>query len=295
MGTAIAGPRPRAPSPDQRSHGKRPQSPSPMSREREVELVQEWQRDRSENAARELLAAQAHNVRALARKYSRYGPRIEELVAEGNAGLAKALERFDVERETRFVTYAAYWIRAYMVTHALRAWSIVRDRSGALSSRYFFRLRRERAKVLALGELDVAGKLAERMGKSREEILKMLHGLDQRDLSLDQPSDGVTPLCERLPAVGQDAESQVFGEERRALASALVHDALAWLDQRERWIVRERLMCSGEDRSSLAELGAALGVSRERVRQIEERAKRKLRDGVLHSDLAQELDWIAGD
>jgi RNA polymerase sigma-32 factor len=270
-------------------------SSAPMSREREVELVVAWQRHRCQRAARELFLAQKRHVVALARKYQRYGPSIEELVAEGNAGLARALDRFDIDRETRFVTYAAYWIRSYIVDHALRTWSIVRDHSGALNSRHFFWLRRERAKLVALGEGEVEAKLAERMGRSRRGVAAMLMGVDRRDLSLESPVDGTTALQDRFPAPGESAETQVFGRERRELASAVVRGALAGLDARERRIVRERLMQSKEERASLAELAVELGVSRERVRQIEVRAKRKIREDVMNAHEPSELEWLAVD
>jgi RNA polymerase sigma-32 factor len=266
-----------------------------LSHERETQLVVAWQRDRSQGAARELFLAQQRHVIALARKYTRYGPGTEELIAEGNAGLARALEKFDVHRETRFVTYAAYWIRAYMMNYALRTWSMVRDRSGGLNSRYFYRLRRERAKLVAQGENFDAEKLAGRLGVSRSQVVAMLQSVDRRDLSLDAQVDGTTPLQDRLRADAVDAEQEVIGGERRKLASTLVRHALTWLDDRERRIVCERLMRSREDRPSLAALGAELGVTRERVRQLEERAMRKIREGIQRSCDKGNLDWLAFD
>jgi RNA polymerase sigma-32 factor len=130
---------------------------------------------------------------------------------------------------------------------------------------------------------------------SRSQVVAMLESVDRRDLSLDAQVDGATPLHDRLGADAADAEREVFGGERRELASAWVRHALTWLDDRERKIVCERLMRSPEDRPSLAALGAELGVTRERVRQLEERAMRKIREGILRSCDKDKLEWLAFD
>src|SRR6185436_15340827 len=112
-----------------------------------------------------------------------------ELVAEGNFGLMRALTKFDPSRGNRFMTYATYWIRAYVIDYVIRTWSLVGGGSGALRSRLFFKIRRERARISSLlGEGEQADRaLAERVGVSQAELAPMLRRLEVRDVSLDLP------------------------------------------------------------------------------------------------------------
>jgi RNA polymerase sigma-32 factor len=192
-----------------------------------------------------------------------------------------ALGKFDLARGTRFVTYAAYWIRAYVLNHVIRSWSLVGVGSGALRSKMFFRLRRERVKIANLvgegGEADAM--LAQALGLPESTVMAMVRRLDARDVSLDsKPFEGsTTSLADLLVSQERDQEqtmasSQVDGRVREA-----VKRAMAELDERERYIAEKRLMADREDELSLAEIGRRLGVSRERARQLEVRTKRKLK------------------
>jgi RNA polymerase sigma-32 factor len=215
----------------------------------------------------------------IARRYGRYGLRTSELIAEGNFGLVYALGKFDVSRGYRFITYARHWIRAYVIDYVLRTWSMVRAGSGALRSKLFFKLRRERSRVVnVLGEGEAADRvLAERLELSVPAISAMLGRLEGRDLSLDMPQpDGSPSLVERLPAP-DDQEQKLAEAEARAILDGVIQQAIGKLDERERFIVEHRLMADREEQLSLAEMGRRLGVSRERARQLEQRAKKKLR------------------
>jgi len=121
-----------------------------LSREEEFELVTRWIATKDPAARERLLAAHLRYVVAIALRYRRYSVPVEELVSEGNFGLVHALGKFEPGRGTRFVTYAAYWIRAYVLNHVIRSWRLVGVGSGALRSKMFFRLRRERVKIANL-------------------------------------------------------------------------------------------------------------------------------------------------
>ncbi|HTA88650.1 MAG TPA: sigma-70 family RNA polymerase sigma factor [Polyangiaceae bacterium] len=247
-----------------------------LSRGEELELALRFQRSGDRRAADLLARAQQRDVFALAWKYRHYGLPIEELVAEGNFGVVHALHRFEPERGVRFVTYAAHWIRACIIDHIIRSWSIVRGGGGALRSKVFFKLRRERRRASALlGEGPLAdASLAERLGLSPERLALMLQRVEQRDVVLESThaDDAHTELAS--PA----EQEQVLLEKQRSLRlGAAAHVALAALDERERFIAQQRCMADPEDALSLAEIGRYFGVSRERARQLEERAKRKLR------------------
>jgi RNA polymerase sigma-32 factor len=250
-----------------------------LDREEEAVLFRRFREQRDPRAAEAITRSHLKDVVSIAQQYGRYGLRPAELIAEGNFGLVHALGKFDESRGYRFMTYARHWIRAYVIDYVLRTWSLVRSGSGVLRSRLFFKLRRERMRIVnALGEGEAADRaLAERMNLTVHEVSAMLGRLDARDLSLDVPQpDGAPSLAERLPAP-DDQERTLAEVESRAMLEGVIRSAIGKLDDRERFIVEHRLMADREEELSLAEMGRRLGVSRERARQLEERAKKKLR------------------
>ncbi len=234
-----------------------------------------------------LVEANLRYVVAVARQYRRYGIKVSDLIAEGNLGLMMAVRKFDPDRGTRFVTYAGYWIRAYVLDAVVRSTTMVGAGSGPLRSKLFFRLRRERARVANLVEdpHERNEVMAERFGVSPDKMREMMKRLDARDVSLDQPvfDDASTTLVDTLADKSEGQEHSFLVTEHRAAIEARLVEALAELDRRERYIVEQRLMA--DDEMSLAAIGRQLGVSRERARQLEARAKRKLRQrlGDLHA------------
>jgi RNA polymerase sigma-32 factor len=269
-----------------------------LTREEEQDLVIRF-RTQGDQAAREtLIAAHLRYVVAIALKYQRYGVPLEELVSEGNFGLVHALGKFELDRGTRFVTYAAYWIRAYVLNHVIRSWSLVGVGSGALRSKMFFRLRRERVKIANLvGEgQEAEDMLAQSLGLPTATVSAMLRRLDARDVSLDaKPVDGSnTSLGDLLVTPGSSQEEFVAASELEVQRRVAVKSALSELDDRERYIVEKRLMADREDELSLAEIGRQLGVSRERARQLEVRAKRKLKSRI--QDISRRSgNWLSLD
>jgi RNA polymerase sigma-32 factor len=259
----------------------RVQAIQPLSREDEYQLACRV-RDRDDpEAARQLVEANLRYVVAIALSYRRYGVRLADLVSEGNVGLMIALKKFDPNRGTRFVTYAAHWIRAYVLDHVIRAWSIVGVGAGPLRSKVFFRLRREKAKILASTSdaVEANERLAEKFGTTPEKITMLAHRLEARDVSLDAKvfDDGAATVLDTLPSGNVSQEEAYLGRERSSAIHECVREAVEKLDPRERFIVEVRMMADGQDELSLAEIGRRLGVSRERARQLEARAKQKIR------------------
>jgi RNA polymerase sigma-32 factor len=259
----------------------RVQAIQPLSREHEYELACRVRDHDDPEAARQLVEANLRYVVAIALSYRRYGVRLADLVSEGNLGLMIALRKFDPSRGTRFVTYAAHWIRAYVLDHVIRAWSIVGVGAGPLRSKVFFRLRREKAKILASTSdaIEANERLAERFGTTPDKITMLAHRLEARDVSLDCKvfDDGATTLLDTLPGNGPTQEEAFLCEERSHAIHDRVREAVEKLDPRERFIVEFRMMADGAEELSLAEIGRRLGVSRERARQLEARAKQKIR------------------
>jgi RNA polymerase sigma-32 factor len=259
----------------------RVQAIQPLSREHEYELARRVRDAGDPEAARQLVEANLRYVVAIALSYRRYGVRLADLVSEGNVGLMIALKKFDPDRGTRFVTYAAHWIRAYVLDHVIRAWSVVGFGAGPLRSKVFFRLRREKARILASTSdlVEANEKLAERFGTTTEKIALLAHRLEARDVSLDAKvfEDGAVTVLDTLPSGHPSQEEEFMGHERSSAVRARVREAVEKLDPRERFIVEVRMMADGPDELSLAEIGRRLGVSRERARQLEARAKQKIR------------------
>jgi RNA polymerase sigma-32 factor len=251
-----------------------------LSREEEEGLLERWYSHSDVRARDELVNTQLRYVVAIALKYKRYGVPVSELVAEGNFGVVHALKKFEPARGNRFVTYAAYWIRAYILNYIIRSWSLVGVGSGALRSKMFFKLRRERIRVTnLLGEGDAADEaLAQRLSIPKEKLGGMLRRLEARDVSLDTPlfDDSGATLIDALANTSANQEDKLIESRRGVRVQSLVRDAVKDLDKRERYIVENRMMADAEDEMSLAEIGRRLGVSRERARQLEARAKRKL-------------------
>ncbi|HMA92487.1 MAG TPA: RNA polymerase factor sigma-32 [Polyangiaceae bacterium] len=256
-----------------------------LDRAQETALCVRWRDSGDDKAKEELVRAHLRYAVAIALKYRRYGLPLAELIAEGNFGIVHALTKFDPDRGNRFVTYAAYWIRAYILNYVIRSWSLVGVGSGALRSKMFFKLRRERVRITNLvGEGEQADELlAERFNLPREQIQAMVRRLEARDLSLDAKvfDDAVTTVVETLAAPNDDQESTISSGQSSLNAREVVQAAILTLDQRERYIVEHRLMADAEDELSLAEIGRRLGVSRERARQLESRARRKLKHRIV--------------
>lgn len=265
-----------------------------LSREQEQALTSRWLVQRDEPAREELVRAHLRYVVAIAFKYHRYGLPLADLVAEGNFGLVHALQKFDAGRGTRFVTYASYWIRAYILNHVIRSWSMVGG-SGALRSKMFFKLRRERVRIANLvGDSEQAeALLAQAMDMPQAKVAAMVRSLEARDVSLDAPmfSDSGATLGDTLIDREPNQEDDLASSEIGGYARDAVSQALTLLDPRERYIVEKRLMADSEDELSLADIGRELGVSRERARQLEARAKKKLKTRI--TELSRGNDWLA--
>jgi len=245
---------------------------------REAELALAWRAKAGDAAARdELLRAHLRLVLWVAQKHRRYGFPLEDLVSEGTLGLLEAMNRFDPGRGLRFNTYAVHWIRAFATRYVLRNWRIVRVGSSPRHTMAFFRLHRERARLEAkLGSsADVTAELARSVGGKPERMRALEQRWTTHDVSLDAPSgaNGSGTLGQRLTS--ESDPEQAFGDrEQRERDTTRVRGALRALDAREHLIIHRRLL--DEQPRSLRTVGAELGLSRERVRQLELRARAKL-------------------
>jgi RNA polymerase sigma-32 factor len=274
-----------------------------LEREEEKTLAVAWREKGDQLALHKLTAAHMRLVIAIAAKFRHYGLPIADLVQEGHVGLLEAAARFAPERDVRFSTYATWWIRASIQDYVLRNWSIVRGGTSSTQKSLFFNLRRLRARLAqepgAFSTNDAYESIARTLGVSRADVETMDSRLSGSDVSLnvqlgDDESSGSAQRMDFLvddQPLPDEAVEQSLDTDRRA---RWLKDALAILSERELRIVRERRLT--ENLVTLETLGDKLGISKERVRQIESRALSKLRDALSHlkdDDQSEEAPPIA--
>jgi RNA polymerase sigma-32 factor len=258
-----------------------------LDRVEEHELAVRWKENRDQEALHRITMAHMRLVISMATKFRYFGLPISDLIQEGHVGLLEAAARFEPDREVRFSTYATWWIRASMQDYILRNWSIVRGGTSSAQKALFFNLRRLRAR-LAQGSEPLSGaamykEIADAIGVSVSDVALMDSRLSGPDSSLNAPlSDDGEAGSERMDFLVSDAPTPdevvaaSVDDERRVL---WLNRALGVLNERELRIIRERQL--RDEGATLESLGEKLGISKERVRQIENRAMQKLRTALL--------------
>ena len=265
-----------------------------LSRDRELSLARRWREADDTAALHELVRAYTRLVISLAARFRSYGLPMGDLVQEGNVGLMQAAARFEPERGVRFSTYAAWWIRSAMQDYVLRNWSIVRTGTTAAQKSLFFNLRRLRARIEdASGRpLTHEGRLniARELNVELAEVEAMETRLGAVDQSLNAPisEGGEDDWQDYLSDSRPNPEDVVIGMRDSETRSRWLAEALRELNPRERTIIAQRRL--RDEGATLEELGRELGVSKERVRQLEHRALLKLRASMQrHVDVPTDL------
>lgn len=264
-----------------------------LERELEHDLAVAWRDKGDEKALHQLVRAYGRLVVAMASKFRHYGLPLGDLIQEGNVGLMQAAARFEPEREVRFSTYASWWIRSTIQDYVLRNWSIVRTGSTSAHKSLFFNLRRLRSKIAnATGEMDLTEQsreqIAKELGVSVKDVEVMEQRLSAHDQSLnvmisdDSDDDWQGFLVDDRPT----PEQVVIGARDTKSRSAWLNSALGQLTDRERTIIEVRRL--SEDGATLEDLGKTLGISKERVRQLENRALSKLKASLTRTSKSPE-------
>jgi RNA polymerase sigma-32 factor len=249
-----------------RSYRDRMAGVEPLDRELERDLALRW-RAGDRDAGAKLVTACLPFVVSIAIEYRRWGVPLEDVIQQGNVGLLRAAAKFDPSRECRLATYAAYWIRAEIRDYVVRGYRVVR--LGTTKSE-----RRALRAYRTTRESDPTA-LAAASGMTVEKVQMLLPLLASRETSLDASTDEHGAMVDRLINASPNPEDSASTEQRRERTRGAVEHALQDLTERERTIIRDRLMA--DEPRTLQEIGDELGVSKERVRQIEERACAKLR------------------
>lgn len=253
-----------------------------LTPEREQELARAWLHARDEGALHSLVSSHFRLVVSQAAQYSRrYGLSFADLMQEGNLGLMQATNRFDPERGVRFSTYAIWWIRAAIQDFVLRNSSVVRIATTTADKRLFFNLRRLRARIASAGGGIGSAERAEiamQLGVSQAAVDEMDARLSGPDQSIDVPVEAgdASEWSDMLVDESPSPEAIVADRLEQRAQHRMVVEALARLPAREALIVRRRHLA--ESPQTLETLGLELGVSKERVRQLEKRALGRLRD-----------------
>ena len=258
-----------------------------LEREEELALATAWKEHQDEEALHRLTTAYMRLVIAVAAKFRHYGLPFPDLVSEGNIGLMQAAARFEPERGVRFSTYASWWIRSSVQDYVLRNWSIVRTGTTASQKSIFFNLRRLRALIndVSSGALTPENRayVAQALRVGEDDVERMAARLAAVDRSLNAPftEDGDGEWQDLLPAETPTPEAEVMKGRDGERRTAWLQEALSTLSDREQLIIRERRL--REDSVTLEKLGEQLGISKERVRQIEHQALGKLKNALTDS------------
>ena len=259
-----------------------------LSREEEHRIAVRYKEEQDIDAAYRLVTANLRLVVMIAREYQRAFTNLLDLIQEGNVGLMEAVKKFDPYRGIRFPSYAVWWIRAYIIRYIMNNWRMVKIGTTQAQRKLFFNLQKERDRLEAEGFTVGPKLLAQRLDVKESEIVEMEQRLSGRDLSVDAPTDPGedTTMLDYLPNKAPNTEEAVGDAETREVISRKVREFGATLTGKDRVIFEERLMA--EEPLTLQDIADRYGISRERVRQIEERIKKKLRAYLLEGseDLA---------
>lgn len=259
-----------------------------LTREEEHELAVRYEREGDVDAAARLVTANLRLVVKIAYDYRRAYRNLLDLIQEGNIGLLQAVKKYDPYRGVKLSSYAAWWIRAYILRFILNNHRLVKLGTTQAQRKIFFNLQKEKARLSAMGIEPTADVIAERLDVPEKEVTSMERRLGAGEMSLDapvgQPDGRPTARVDLLPAPARNVDDELADNEYIRILSDKIHEYGRRLEGKEAIIFRERLVA--EDPRTLQDLGDQFGVSRERVRQIEKRLQGKLRD-YLESEVGQ--------
>jgi len=243
-------------------------------------------------AAHKLVTSHLRLVAKIAMGYRYYGLPVSDLISEGNVGLMRAVKKFEPDRGFRLATYAMWWIKAAINEHVLNSWSLVKVGTVAAQKKLFFNLRKLKAKLGLYDEGDIpheaAENIAKRLDVTTEEVHDMNRRLSKGDSSLNQPvgEDADLQRQDLLLDERPDQETVLGDRQERTVGMKLLREAMGVLSPRERAVIEQRRLA--DEPRTLEDIGADFGISRERVRQIENKAFAKLQKAVLDAATAIE-------
>jgi RNA polymerase sigma-32 factor len=266
-----------------------------LQADEEYMLAKRWREHNDPEAAHRLVTSHLRLVAKIAMGYRGYGLPLSELISEGNVGMMQAVKRFDPDRGFRLATYAMWWIRASIQEYILHSWSLVKIGTTAAQKKLFFNLRRLKGQIQAIEEGDLTpehvAKIAKELDVPESDVVSMNRRLMAPDNSLNAPlradGEGEGEWQDWLVDDEASQESKLGERQELGLRRDLLKTAMSHLTERERDILMERRL--KENPTTLEDLSAKYGISRERVRQIEVRAFEKLQKTIKAGAMDRQL------
>jgi RNA polymerase sigma-32 factor len=266
-----------------------------LSPEEEYRLAKAYKERKDLNAAHKLITSNLRFVVKVALEYIHYNVRLSDLIQEGNIGLIKALTKFDPDRGYRFISYAIWWIRAYIQSFILRTKSLVKMGTTQAQRKLFYSLSKAKREILKLSGKSLDDNvndeetrmISEKLGVRVKDVVEMEKRLNNADVSFDSAisEDDDRTLLDKIASNEPTYDEKIIKEEEENIIRTRLSEFLKNANEKERYIAYNRLM--SDNPKTLEEIGETFGITRERVRQIEERLKEKLRKEF--SDLRPEM------
>ena len=248
-----------------------------LSAEEEFKIAVRLKKYNDMEAAEKLIVSNLRFVVKIAHEYRNYGFKLADLIQEGNIGLIHAVKKFDPYKGYRLISYAVWWIRAYIQNYLIRSWSIVKIGTTQAQRKLFFKLSQAKKELETLSKKNPEfAEIAESLGVKGSEVAEMDLRLGSRDVSLHEfiGDDGDNTHIDFLAYEGDNQETALIKSEERSLVQKNIAGALANLTERESYISVNRLMADNPE--SLQEIGNRFNITRERARQIEKQALKKV-------------------
>ena len=248
-----------------------------LTADEEFKLAVQLKKYNNVEAAEKLIVSNLRFVVKIAHEYRSYGFGLADLIQEGNVGLIHAVKKFDPYKGYRLISYAVWWIRAYIQNYLIKSWSLVKIGTTQAQRKLFFKLSQTKKELETLSKKNPEfGEIATSLGVKGSEVAEMDLRMGSRDVSLNEfiNDDGDSSHIDFLTYKGEDQESSLIKNEEMSLAQRDIAGALTNLSERESYIILNRIMA--DDPKTLQEIGTKYNISRERARQIEKQALKKM-------------------
>ena len=249
-----------------------------LTPEEEFQLAVKYRKYNDIDAAQKLITSNLRFVVKVAFEYKSYGVKLLDLIQEGNIGLMMAVKKFNPYKGYRFISYAIWWIRAYIQNFIIKTWSLVKIGTTQAQKKLFYKIGKVRKALESNQENEKKYELlANDLDVAKEDIIEMEQRMSSRDLSLDTPFDEGNELThlDLLQESSPNQEEMLAQEQEKKIREREVHKALKRLNEKEVYVIKNRIMA--DEPLTLQEIGNHLKLSRERVRQIESEALKKLK------------------